>query len=819
MHVTANPSQVEVEAGQVATFHVSVTNTSDAIDAYRVQVFGVDPTWVTTSPERISMFPGDAETVQVTVALPEDYPAAPRPLGINVVGESDPAEFALAQVTLDVQPSSRPSVTVDPVVVTGGKEAVFGLVILNEGNAPMLARAVATDPEDLAEFVFEPPQVTVPPGRTQVVRTTARGGRNWFGQPRARVFELGVDAEGEHAEAVATFIQKPRISRWLLSLLGLLLAAAVFAAVLSRTFNQVVEEASVDGRIIEQALTRDDPGGVVVPVNPAGITGNVVSASTGTGVSGVQAELFLAGDTEVPIASAATDGDGAFTFARLGQGSFKLRFSGAGFDSIWYAGTRIAADATEIETTLGEVVALDDFALGARPGSISGTVVGDDPVGALVTLTVPGQLDPDTPAQVAQVEASADGSFVFEEVPSPAVYRLDVTKPGFATESREVVLRPAQELEGVEVVLRAGDGVISGTVSSGAGPLGGATVEATDGTLTVSTVTLTDGDVGAFALRNLPTPGRYTVTVSRDGFAPESRSVSLGQGESATGFSVTLTEAVGSIRGTAFVDGEGPTGGITVSVTGGDVERETVTISQGDVGSYSFSQLPVPGTYTVTFTRDGLVSQVRLVDLDARLGVFQAEGVDATLIRDRAVVRGTVRGPDGAPVPRATVVLSDATDDATFLTADDPTGEFEFVDVEPGAYTLTASRPGTTPVVVLVNVLASQVETLDLSLGAQASLSGEVRRIDPADDSTTPFSGATVRLFAPADFPGTAASAVAVTQTDGNGAYEFTGLDAPEDFVVAVYLNETAPDPLDSTTVATEPGQNVLVPTLDVVVD
>ncbi|MEX2628086.1 MAG: carboxypeptidase-like regulatory domain-containing protein, partial [Ilumatobacteraceae bacterium] len=529
-------------------------------------------------------------------------------------------------------------------------------------------------------------------------------------------------------------------------------------------------------------------------------------------------ELFLTGDTEVPVASAATDGDGAFTFARLGEGTFKLRFSGAGFDNVWYDGSSTAADAAEIETALGELAELDEFALGARPGSISGTVEGDDPVGAILTLTVPGQLDPDTPAQVAEVEASADGSFVFEEVPSPAVYRLDVVKPGFATESREVVLRPAQVLEGIEVVLRSGDGVIQGTVSSAGGPLGGATVEATDGSLTVGTVTLTEGDVGAFALRDLPTPGRYTVTVSRDGFASEARSVALATGERLTGFGATLTEARGSIRGTAFVDGEGPVGGVTVSVTGGDIDRETTTISQGNVGTYQFSQLPIPGTYTITFTGEGLVSQVRLVDLDPRLGVVDAAGVDATLLRDRAVVRGVVRGPDGEPIPRASVVLSDATEDATFLTADDPLGEFEFVDVAPGAYTLTASRPGTTPVVVLVNVLASQVEDVDLALGAQASLSGEVRRLDDAEQ-LVPFGGATVRIFAPDTFPGTAASAVASTVTDANGEYSFPGLDAPEDLVVAVYLNDTAPDPLDSTTVATEPGQNVVVPTIDVEVD
>jgi hypothetical protein len=808
---------LEVGAGQSATFHVAITNTSTVIDAYHLQVFGVDPTWVLAEPSRLSLFPGDVEHVAVTVTLPVDYPASQRTLAINVVAESDPTEFALDQVQLAVQPSTKPVVTLDPVVITGSVQAVFGLVVANAGNAPMRARAVATDPEDLAVFTFEPPEVLVPPGRTQVVRTTVSGGRAWFGQPRARTFEIGVEAD-ERVETVGTFIQKPRISRWLLSLLGLLLAATVFALVLSRTFNQVVEEASVDDRLIEQALTRDDPGGVLVPVNPAGINGSVVSASTGVGISGVQADLFLADDTNAPIATAATDSDGAFRFARLGAGEFKLLFSGAGFDSIWFGASATAADAVEIETELGADTELDEFVLGARPGSVSGTVLGDDPVGAVVTLTVSGQLAPTFPAQVAQVEASADGSFVFDEVPSPAVYRLEVMKPGFATETRDVVLSPAQALAGIEVLLRAGDGGINGSVSTSDGALGGVTVEATDGSITISTVTLTEGAVGSFSLRNLPTPGRYTVTFSREGFTSESRSVSLGTAETISGFSSRLSRAFGSIRGTVSVDGEGPAGGFTVTVTGGDEERVTTSVSQGAVGAYQFSELPVPGTYTITFTRDGFVSQVRLVDLDALAGRPDAMSVDATLVRDRAVVRGTVRGPDGVLLPGANVVLSDGTTDASFLTADDPTGEFEFAAVEPGAYTLTASRLGTTPVVVLVNVLASQVEVVGLTLGPQASLSGQVRRFDAQTQVFVAFGGATVRLFEPTTFPGSPQSASFSTETALDGSYSFDGLDAPEDWVVAVYLNAGTADPLDSVTAATEPGQNVVVATIDVAV-
>ncbi len=780
------------------------------IDAYRSQVFGIDPEWVTVEPARLSLFPHDVENVMVTIALPIDYPASHRTLAISVRSENDPDEFALDQVQLSVQPLSTAAVAIDPVVVTAGKTAVFGVVVTNEGNAPIHARAVGTDPEDTAKFVFEPSVVVVPAGRTEVVRVSASGGRAWFGQPRARGFKLGVEAD-RRVEAVATFIQRPRIARWMLSLLGLLLAAAVFAAVLSRTFNTVVEKAAVDDGILENALALDAAGGAQVPVNPAGVTGTVVSSTSGIGIAGIQADLFVADNTEVPFSTAATDGQGTFNFSGLGAGAYKLQFSGAGFDGVWYGDSATPADAAEIEAKLGEVTPLEPFAIGARPGSVSGTIEADDPGGAVVTLTVRGQLDPATPAQVAQVESSADGSFLFEEVPSPATYQMEVTKPGHAVEQRDIVLGPAQALEGIEIALRPGDGVISGTVSSAEGPLGGATVTATDGTTTIETVSLTDGTVGGFVLRNLATPGRYTLTVSREGYADESRSVALESGQPVPDFNVTLARAIGSISGHISVADAGPAGGITVTVTGGDVTLETTTVSQGDIGLFQVDQLPIPATYTVTFSRDGLLSQVRLVDLDPHSGRIDVTGVDATLVLDRAVVRGIVRDVDGQPAARAQVELTDGTTVYQFLTSDDPPGRFEFGAVAAGAYTLSAELTGTTPVIVLVNVRASDVADIELRLGAQASLSGRVLRFDPETATTGPFEGAVVRLFAPADFPANRNAALQIATTDVNGNFRFSGLAAPADYIVAVYVSDSAADPLDSALVASQPGEDVAI--------
>jgi len=79
--------------------------------------------------------------------------------------------------------------------------------------------------------------------------------------------------------------------------------------------------------------------------------------------------------------------------------------------------------------------------------------------------------------------------------------------------------------------LRTGDGLISGTVTGPDGPLGGAVVTATTGTTKVETVSLTEGDVGAFTVQGLGTPATYTVTVTSPGFTTQTSTLSLTAGQ------------------------------------------------------------------------------------------------------------------------------------------------------------------------------------------------------------------------------------------------------------------------------------------------
>ena len=809
MRALAWPETVEVSPGDSGFISVAITNTSAVIDAYQVQVFGLDPTWVDIEPARLSLFPGDTESVSINLRLPEDYPASRRTLAVNVVSDDDPGSFALTQVELAVQPLTQTSLQVDPTMVTSGHSATFGMVVGNAGNSAVTAAGFAVDPEDLAEFTFEPSHVVVAPGREQIIQVTAVGGRSWFGPPRPRTFTIGVLAE-TRVEALATWVQRPRIGRWLLMLLGLLTAAAVFAAVLSRSFDRVVDEARVSNELLDAALSSDEAGGAVVPANPGSVNGQLVSSTTGQGLSGAQAELFVAGDDQNPVASAASDDEGKFTFSNLGAGTYLLRLTGADVNEIWYGNTPTSAGSTEIPVELGTPFDLDPIVVGGIPVPVEGAVDVDDPTGTTVSLVAVGQIDPSTDPVVATVEVGPDGSFVLPDVPSPGVYEMVVSKPGFATETRGVVLEPGQPLDGVEVSLRPGNGIIEGSVSSTTGPLGGATVVATDGTTEIETVSLTEGNVGTFTLRNLAVPGQYTVTVSRDGFSPEARAIAIEEGQDTARFDARLLPAIGSIQGRALVDGA-PARGLTVAISGGTVNRTTAVLSQGGAaGTYSFFGLPAPATYTLTFSGGGTIPQVRVIDLDPASGSENATGVDVSLSEERTTVGGVVRlSADDSAVSQATVVLTDGSDPLTQLTADEPTpGTFAFSDIAPGSYTITASRIGTEQAVQLVTVTAgAPTPPVTIRLGEQASLTGTIDGFD------TTLTQATVRLFEPSLFP---VQPLAETQTDDAGDYSFIALDAPTSYVVAVYASPTAADPLDSEVVNTEPGVPTVVPTMTV---
>jgi hypothetical protein len=330
-------------------------------------------------------------------------------------------------------------------------------------------------------------------------------------------------------------------------------------------------------------------------------------------------------------------------------------------------------------------------------------------------------------------------------------------------------------------------------------------ITATDGPTSVKAVSLTRDDVGAYTLRDLPTPGTYTLVITHPGHTTTTLSVNLAAGGTRTGVDTTLVEGGGSISGRVEEAGVGPAGGVRVRATDGERVVETVTASVGDVGAYLLAGLAVPGTYTLSFERDDLAPQTRAVTLD-RLTRRIVTGEDVSMTTATGTISGIVRDTLGDPVGNANVTLTGNGITLRTVSATDPAGQYRLTRVPPGTYSITFARGNAGPTALLATVAADQDVVLDAVLAARASIEGLVLE-DDGIDPPVPLAGAVVRVYRQEDYPG--GPAVRTTTTGADGTYRVTGLEAPAIYVLE--FGRPGDPPVTSLQIPVEPGGEELV--------
>lgn len=826
-------------------FTVSVANSGTLISGHRIRVLGLDPRWTSLDQDRLSLFPDTAGVAVLTITLPRGVPAGRRTVAVEVSELTPPGETAVVEIELTVPAEPRLRLALDPVSVTGGRQAAVAVTVDNAGNAPLDVALDGRDDEGEVRFRFEPGDPVLGPGDQRIARVMLRARRPWFGSPKVRTYSVTAGPPGAPVMTTGSWIQKARLTRGALALTGLLAAATVFAVVVAVALSQVVSNSNADRNLALQVAQAAQSGNA--NAGTAGISGTVTQQSSGAPVGGVTVEIFRASDPTTPIVSTATGPSGAYHFSGLAAASYKLQFQGAGFSSLWYPDSLTPDGATPVAVGNGQALTGINIRLGGLPGVISGQVVGADPTGAVITLEVPGAGGaaaaeqaalnaaavgpaPPSPAPAGTIPTTAaaaatstsavfrggvanpavlvsarvgeaggtpappagqgpsivssqtlssSGDFTLADVPSPGTFDLVVVKTGYAPAVQEVDLSGGEQRSGVVITLHKGDGSIAGTVSSSSGPLGGATIAASDGTSTVTTVSeTTPGSVGDFVLSSLPTPDTLSVVVTAPGYASQTLTLSLAAHQQLTGIAVTLVSGTGSISG--VVSGSGsPLGGIKVTATNGQVSSSTMTLSQGQVGSYQLTGLVVPGDYTLTFAGTGFASQTRAVSLTA--GSSDLSAVDADLVADTASVYGTISQSGGGAVHQVTVVLSSGATSYKVMSADSPTpGSYEIDGVAPGTYTVSFTRVGGQPVSSIVSLTAGQRLRYDPVLAPAASIYG---RVALASDPTRAVPGAQVTLYLASQYP---TVSVATVETDSTGQFTFSNVDAPQNFVVAV---------------------------------
>ena len=740
MKVEVTPRSALARPGQPVVFTIRVFNTEALISGHNIRVLGADRKWTSLDKQTLALFPGTTGTAVLALSFPPGSPAGSRRVSVEVQELTEP--WATEVVDLDLEVPAQRSVTLalDPVSISAGRRGSLVALVANSGNTTENVELAGVDDEGRVSFKFWPPAARVAPGETKAVNVGVSAARPWLGNPKVRPFTVK-EANGgggrPPAQAFGSFMQRPWLSRSHLALAGLLAAATVFAVVLTLTLSRLNASSANDSNAVMQALqaslnTQSGASGGT----GAGSLAGTVSLPSSQGAGAVTVDLYNPADLATPLASASTGQSGRYRFAGLAPGSYKVEFQGAGLATLWYPDATSPGDALSVVLASGQARSGLNVTLSGLPATISGTVSGPAPAGATVRLLSQGP----NPAVVAAGATDASGNFTLQNVPTPAAYELEVAKPGYAMARVRVALASGEDDTGVTLYLLPGDGTIAGTVSSPSGPIGGATISAsaptTAGMASSTTVSLTRGQVGSFALGDLPTPATFTLVVSAPGYAGQTLTVSLKKGQHLRSEKVVLAPAMGTIRGKVKLVGGKPAGGVLVTVRASQGPISTTTASLAvkgrtslGPGSFQISGLAVPATYQVTFSRPGLLTVTRDVHLDvasppARPGGRAARPKSARLLHGpeaqpgtlvvtmqiaTAAIYGTVKDHAGKGVGGVAVSLASGRASYAVTSADVPgAGAYEVDEVAPGTYTVSFARAGVVPTAGVVTLVAGE---------------------------------------------------------------------------------------------------------------
>ncbi len=862
MRVEVSPRRADVTPPIPQPIKITVGNTSTVIGGYEILVLGADPTWVELETDRISLFPDEVRTVTGSISVPPGIPAGPRQVAVQVRELTAPYTTSVAEMALVVPPAPSVAARIDPPSVIGGKVGQFTVLLENSGNTVVRADLSAEEPENQVKFFFDPERVVLAPGEHAVIDMTATGKRPWWGNNAPRLINLFLDDVPEdgffadeqppspkHDETTAAtramFVQKARLTRGMIAMLGLIAAITVFAVIITIALSKLVGQNAADRQLALQiAAAKADTD---VNLGTSTISGAVKLLTSQEPVPGVSVALYKGSDLSTPVATTATNQVGGYIFSNLDAGDYKLTYRGAGFLQLWYPTAANAGDASTVKLPAHHLASGLNVAVGGVPATLAGTVTGTNLAGATLYVeksvsgaSASGSSVVVAPPQQGAVSAAVtdtgaaivksvpignDGSFTLSGIPSPSRYLLVLAKPGFATSTQTIDVGAGEDRSSIQLSLSQGDGLIEGLVTSSTGPLPAVTLTASTGQVSASTVSLSAGPAGGFTLRNLPTPATYTVTATIDGYAPQTLSIALSQGQQLTGVQLTLSKSSGSMFGRALVlqpDGSAEQAGTGVSVVVTDGATTITTQTQSSAqnghpaGFWKVTGLPVPGDYTATFSRTDLASETVAVSIDAFGNITTGtgtSGVVAHLKLATATVTGTITQPNGASVcnkstnglGEATVSLNSGSTIYTVTSATVPAGQcgkYVIPNVLPGNYTLTVTAGGATnPNSQSVQLVAGQILTTNVALSRPASITGALR-----DSKGNNLCGWTVFLYKSSDYPATVTTTATAQSSGGKCVFKMPRVDAGS-YILSAGSTPDAVNAQVTVTINVKPGE------------
>ena len=701
MRVDVLTPVVELRAEEIGMVEIEVLNDSTVIEQIVCAIPVLPASAYEVIPLALTLFPGESSRIAIHLWLPRDYPMGMHQLPIVVSGR-----MADVQVTKSIDVRVLELVDVDvsvtPQIVTGRKKGVFTVNLENRGNTDTEMSVRASDDANKLSFRIVPEVTTVPVGGNRAVEVMARGRRPMFGSPAYH----RVTITGEHLPTVSVlqteFKQKARITTGMITSLTLMMVLVIWAGALllaaRAAFGSEPPTKTVGANFVAGVAVAD-----LDPTTVGGILrGAVTAASTGAPLPLMTVELY--NSQNVFVTAVATGTDGKYQLTNVLPGRYRLRYRAPGFDERWYPAAVAPADGEFVSVAPATEVPLDDVSVPGGSGTLTLSVVAGDDGSVPVTIEITPADLPD--AKPIVQETTSGVPVTFEGLSTPATYRITASAPAYQSAEITQVVAASEAVTANPITLAAATGSISGRVIGIDGtPLGDVEVATTVNGAPVVTRTPTGGDVGAFVLSGLPTPGTYVLTFTGAGYKSAVVAVALTAGASDSTQVVVMGSASGSVSGIVSADGSG-LGDVTVHVSGGGFESTVTSFTDNPAGSYIISGLPVPGDYVITFSTPGRVAESIAVSITSSAPTAT---VNVSLLRSLGAIRGIVRDTSGVAVGGAIVTVSDGlhirtTVSLSTASGSSGVGQFDMSGLAPGMYTVTVTYGSHTPVTYLVEV-------------------------------------------------------------------------------------------------------------------
>jgi hypothetical protein len=219
---------------------VSITNTSDQPQVFRVEATGMPPEWIRIDPPQIRISPNQSEQVLISFRPLRRSDSRPGDYGVLVRAYpvEQPQNRLEALISVRILPYHGFGMALESSLLASGER--FRLHLHNQGSAPLPLVISGFNREQKLRFNLLTPRLTLQPGARHLLQGTIEPlQRRLIGQPRRHTFDLQVrsaDKAGFLAVARGTIQEKPRLSpaRALVlaggaTLLGLILLGFILA--------------------------------------------------------------------------------------------------------------------------------------------------------------------------------------------------------------------------------------------------------------------------------------------------------------------------------------------------------------------------------------------------------------------------------------------------------------------------------------------------------------------------------------------------------------------------------------------------------------